>query len=451
MSNRTKIQRQIIIDEMLAPPPEERVFGPPAPKVIFWNNAIAQQRYLTLVYGVSDHEKAYSKWHRGNPTSPFWNDLSFLERAEWVQFYFNFNTNRLKVEDIDDEATVAGDQREYSEYLAMFKRKFVPKIEKKEEKEEKRQKVYDVNGTFIGYLNREIEADEKAKSRKNKVIGGVVKKQSSEVAVKQYGPEDAVAKRGPWRPTKHHGPPLADDDMIDPALRTMGMQPPIVRPALRPSMLDPKQQPWKQEYSQFSKPILQSQHSSRLILAPKPKPLELPRTQLEIPYSQWPRPTQPKSLDLPRTRLELPYNTWSRSFNSYSQQSPKIQQQPIQRPQQATQLPRQVPQLPQQSPQVSHQSMVSDDESTIELDYDKVRLGARGYLTSNAPRGHYESPYSGHRYQSLGGSKPKDTQAGSSQYNPSQYNPSQYTPSQYNPSQHHSSQYKSPYDLYNRD
>jgi hypothetical protein len=114
VSSRSQVQRELILDTMLVPSPESRVFGPPTPEFVFWDNAIAQQRYLDLVPGISDHEKAYVKWHQGHPTAPIWAELTLRERAEWVQFYFNFNTNGLKVEDISGEETVVKDRKEYS-------------------------------------------------------------------------------------------------------------------------------------------------------------------------------------------------------------------------------------------------------------------------------------------------------------------------------------------------
>ncbi|KAN0092188.1 hypothetical protein V8E51_018035 [Hyaloscypha variabilis] len=372
VSSRSQAQRKLILETMLVPPPESRVFGPPTPEFVFWDNAIAQQRYLDLVPGVSDHEKAYVKWHQGHPAAATWAELTLRERAEWVQFYFNFNTNGLKVEDVSGEETVVKDRKEHSMYVAsaMYKKQVIPE----EKKEVMRQKVYDVNGTFIGYLNTDVSGDEKTKLSK----GQVIKKRGSGTVVKQkiYGPENGVKKRGPWRPTKHHGPPV-DDSLIDPALRSMVTPYPVTRPGHPYAEITAKlkHELREQDPSQWT-PVNRPQPGPEPTLATKSRALELPRAQLEQPYIHLSRTSAPKPLSLPRVTLEMFDNQRPLHGNTTNQHYATT----LQRPQPPPQFRQQPPQLPRHSSQAPRYITPEINDLPKEHDTSEVQRGLEARL-----------------------------------------------------------------------
>lgn len=74
-----------------------------------------------------------------------------------MQFYFDFNTNRLKVKEISDKATVDKDRKEYSKYVASAMKEG-PEVKK----EVTKKRVYE-NGKLIGYLNTGVIIHEKGK------------------------------------------------------------------------------------------------------------------------------------------------------------------------------------------------------------------------------------------------------------------------------------------------
>jgi hypothetical protein len=76
---------------------------PPVPPSFDWGAAEHQQRLLSLQPGKSTQEIAYEKWLRGIRTERQWAALSFLERAQWSQFYFDPETQDLYWE-VDEEA-----------------------------------------------------------------------------------------------------------------------------------------------------------------------------------------------------------------------------------------------------------------------------------------------------------------------------------------------------------
>lgn len=448
-SKRARKQRKVIADTVSCPPPEKRVFGPPTPTTMCWDNAVVQQRYLEIVAPVSVHENMYNKWHVGNPTAPLWKDLKFVERAHWAQFYFDFEKLALKdCVEIDNAARQAKTREEHVKfYKKMFKRTFVPEKEKVEENP-KRQKVYDVNGTMIGYLNREPDAVEKANSSKDEVVWGSVKKNGSGVHIKQYGPDNAIPTRGPWRPVKtlrpatnnniidptlrgppsmvtppanvkkirpslrgsrsmvapfanygmvHSSPlnspsmgtPPADDSMIDPALRSLGASPVATSPASIPNVSDSNLTPRKREDSQFSSPSPRGQRPLP-VFAQSPNPFKVSHPSPQHTYNKWAQRPKPKPLALPANPFQYGIQTWPRYRGFYGEPAQHKQTSPFQRPQAAVPRPEFSSQLPHQT-QPSPESMVQD--ATKELDSDKIRLGAYGYMLATAPRDHYQSPY----------------------------------------------------------
>jgi hypothetical protein len=112
--------------------PENRVFGPPCRVNIDWNAALHQQRLLATLPYPSSHEKAYTKWLQGHRMEPAWTDLNFLERAEWVQFYFDMTTEDLKVKELESEKIQDEDEAEATEYVQMAQRKIIPLKQKRE-------------------------------------------------------------------------------------------------------------------------------------------------------------------------------------------------------------------------------------------------------------------------------------------------------------------------------
>ncbi|PMD24419.1 hypothetical protein NA56DRAFT_700043 [Hyaloscypha hepaticicola] len=112
--------------------PENRVFGPPCRVNIDWNAALHQQRLLATLPYPSSHEKAYTKWLQGHRMEPAWTDLNFLERAEWVQFYFDMTTEDLKVKELESEKIQDEDEAEATEYVQMAQRTIIPLKQKRE-------------------------------------------------------------------------------------------------------------------------------------------------------------------------------------------------------------------------------------------------------------------------------------------------------------------------------
>jgi hypothetical protein len=107
-------------------PAESRVFGPPCENRLDWNAAVHQQRLLSTLAHPSSHEIVYTKWLKGLRLERPWSELNFLERAEWIQFYFDMNTQDLKVAELDSEEMQDKDEAEAKEYVEMAQRTIIP-------------------------------------------------------------------------------------------------------------------------------------------------------------------------------------------------------------------------------------------------------------------------------------------------------------------------------------
>ena len=437
-AKRAREQRDLIAKKIACPPRDKRVFGPPTPTNMYWGNAADQQRYLELVQPGSEHEQAYNKWHTGNPTERPWKELNFFERSHWVVFYLDFVKLELKEGvEISDKTTQEQDREEYATfYKPLYKRKFVPE---KVEDTRKRQKVYDVDGKFIGWLNRMEPKSSRGKGTH------VIKKEEAGEKEKKYGPENAIPKRGPWRPVKAFGPqsPPNNDSMIDPALR--GSPSMVTSPPNILSISDLKLEVPKHVYSQFSP-------SPRL---PPPLPLsqnpfKLPPPKVEPTYNQWPQ-TKLSPLVSSSTTPESATRTWPRYGTSPAQQTPNMQMSPsprpkfVQRDKPAARPPPKVrfqppylgtqptppiqphqhavpspplvfqqpyvntlpppahrptrPRFTPQSPlsrfppQVQSNQQPTSQDETMNVDTDKFRLDPYGYMLPAAQAARYKSPY----------------------------------------------------------
>ena len=106
--------------------PESRVFGPPCPNTLDWNAAVHQQQLLSTLPSPSSHERAYTKWLQGHRMEPAWTELNFLQRAEWVQFYYDMTTEDLKVTELESEEIQDEYEAEAKEYVQMAQKTIIP-------------------------------------------------------------------------------------------------------------------------------------------------------------------------------------------------------------------------------------------------------------------------------------------------------------------------------------
>lgn len=251
--------------------PENRVFGPPCPGNVDWNNAKYQQELLAKLPGPSSHEKAYEKWRRRFPKEPTWAQLNFMARAQWFQFYLNFKTEDLKIE-VDGEETEDDLRDEMNRYRDMYERTHKPEPVKKE----KETKFYfeDVppasSGPSSNSYYRFVDMTGKSKKKVYYGTGYEVKPESSYGAdcsgSTSRGTLDcALTFNGPLSPG--YGlppiPALAPDSMINPVLLAAGMQtydisnrpvasvPSMLQQTMVQPMPSTQAQPPKHEYNQF--------------------------------------------------------------------------------------------------------------------------------------------------------------------------------------------------------
>jgi hypothetical protein len=153
--------------------------------LIDWENGERKQRYLDLIHDVPPQESAYRKWLLTHPLERPWAQLTFLERAQWSEIYFDLKKGGLLWEsDGDIDTNQSADTLCFTEYKTMFEETFVPE----QEKAEKRQMVHDENGRFIGWWN---PGTAKALEDKSKHTGSVmvsVKKEKQEAeTIKKLG------------------------------------------------------------------------------------------------------------------------------------------------------------------------------------------------------------------------------------------------------------------------
>ena len=66
---------------------------------IDWENGERKQRLLALLPDISPQETAYGKWLITHTLERPWAELTYIERAQWAEFYFDLEKKGLRYED----------------------------------------------------------------------------------------------------------------------------------------------------------------------------------------------------------------------------------------------------------------------------------------------------------------------------------------------------------------
>ena len=105
-----------------------------------WENGERKHRYLDLLPDISPQETAYGKWLTTHTLERPWAELTFLERAQWAEVYFDLEKKGLRYEDNgnDDNEDESAEVLSWADYKIMYKEILVPEKEKKKKRRRKR-------------------------------------------------------------------------------------------------------------------------------------------------------------------------------------------------------------------------------------------------------------------------------------------------------------------------
>jgi hypothetical protein len=126
-----------------------------------WENGERKQRLLALLPDISPQETAYGKWLITHTLERPWAELTYIERAQWAEFYFDLEKQGLRYEDDgndedEDEPEGALTWANWADYKVLYNEILVPekKVKKKEQKkDQKLLSILDKNGTVIGFFD----------------------------------------------------------------------------------------------------------------------------------------------------------------------------------------------------------------------------------------------------------------------------------------------------------